>query len=136
MSFRRGQLLKAFFDAFVLVAEALFEAQDFFADDREAEVPRLDNPGVYRADCDFVNAFAFDADKRVIFERSSVKILVACCFVTQGKVVRWPGAVAEPGAHVVGAFGIDSEQVGNGALHPPCVRKNAGKIWVVRVSVA
>jgi hypothetical protein len=47
----------------VLVAEALLEAQHFLADDRKAEVPRLDDSRMHRADRDFVHAIACDANE-------------------------------------------------------------------------
>jgi hypothetical protein len=55
--------MKAALDALVLVAEALFQAQHALAHHREAEVARLDDAGVDRADRDFVHAVAFDADE-------------------------------------------------------------------------
>jgi hypothetical protein len=56
-------------DALVLVAEALFEAQHALADDREAEMARLDDAGVDGADGDLVGALAADLDEVVVGRR-------------------------------------------------------------------
>src|SRR5688572_32906097 len=49
MAFHRLQVGEAPFRALVHVAEPLFEAQDFFAYDRESEVSRFDDPRMHRA---------------------------------------------------------------------------------------
>src|SRR5881396_2425763 len=64
-AFFERHLLEAFLDAFVLVAEPLLKLQDLFADDREAEVPRLDRARVDRTDRDLVHAFALDRYERI-----------------------------------------------------------------------
>jgi hypothetical protein len=53
-------------DSLVRVAEPLFQAQHLLADDRKAEVPRLDDPGMNRADRDLMDAVAADANERVV----------------------------------------------------------------------
>ena len=49
----------------MLVAEHDLEEQDLLAVRLEAEVPRLDDAGVDRTDCDLVHLFALDAKERV-----------------------------------------------------------------------
>jgi hypothetical protein len=66
---RRGLADEQFLDALVLVAEALFQAQHALADDREAEVARLDDAGVDGADGNFVGALAADLDEVVVARR-------------------------------------------------------------------
>ena len=67
--------LEALLDAFVLVAEALFEPQDAFTHDREPEVTGLDGARVHRSDRDLVHAFAFDFHERIVVRQSAVLLL-------------------------------------------------------------
>ena len=57
--------LEALFDALVLVAETLLQAQHALADDGEAEMARLDGAGVHRADRNLVHAVALDRNEGV-----------------------------------------------------------------------
>src|SRR5207253_863532 len=90
-------LLEALLDAFVRVAEPLLQPQDLFADDREAEVPRLDRAGVDRTDRDLVHAFALDQDERIALRALSVagraRGLVAAPQRDQTRLAR-PGLLA------------------------------------------
>ena len=58
--------------AAVLIAERNLQVEDLFAVALEAEMPRLNNPGMNRTDCDLVNLLASDsvkvgdADNRVL----------------------------------------------------------------------
>ena len=47
------------------VAQALLEPKHLFADDLEAEMARLDDPGVHRTDGNLVDAVALDAHERI-----------------------------------------------------------------------
>ncbi len=68
-------------DAAVLVAERDLQVEDVFAVALEAEVARLDDAGVYRPDCHFVNGFALDpvkvhhADERLLSWRPAPGIV-------------------------------------------------------------
>ena len=48
------------------ITEPLLETQHFFADDREAEVSRLDHAGVDRAHSDFVDTITGDGDEWIV----------------------------------------------------------------------
>src|SRR4029450_3567993 len=63
MAFDERHALEALLDALVHVAEALLEPQHLFADDRKAEVPRLDDAGVDRTHRDLVHAVTADRDE-------------------------------------------------------------------------
>src|SRR6185503_18017845 len=60
------QRLESLFDALVRIAEPLLEPQHLFADDLEAEVPRLDRSRMHGTDGDFVHAVARDAHERIV----------------------------------------------------------------------
>ena len=109
--------LEAFFDALVLVAKPLFQAQHAVADDRKTEVSRLDGAGMDRADGNFMDAFAGDGNEGIAIGFGR-EYGVAVEILAQRMHVAWPGTVAYPFALVVCAGGVQAEQVGGGALHP------------------
>jgi len=59
-------VLEELLDALVDEPQARLHAQDRLADHPEAEVPRLDQPGVDRADGDLVDTGALDRDEGVL----------------------------------------------------------------------
>ena len=61
--------LEELFNAFVDEIHARFEIDDRFAFDAEAKMTGLDDAGVDGTDGDFINAFAFDAAKRIGLRR-------------------------------------------------------------------
>ena len=82
-------------DALVHVAEALLEAHHRFAIGGEAEMARLDDACVHRADRDLMQAFALDGQERI------------------GRRI---GTVVEPGTRVGQSVGDKTEQVAHGAF--------------------
>ncbi len=112
-------------DSLVRIAQARFETQDFLADDREAEMPGLDDPGVDRSHGDLVDAVALDPHEGVVVGRvlaARVRVEIAA----QRELVRTPRAVAQPLPPVTGALGGDAEQVVQRALHAQRTREYLG----------
>ena len=85
------------------VAETFLQPDDRFAIAGEAEMPRLNDTGMDRANWNLVQGLAFDRQERV-----------GRC---QSLFLR-PAAVVEPGARVGQALGFQAEQVADGALQP------------------
>ena len=95
--------------------ETRLHVQDGLAVDAEAEVSRLDDPRVHRADRDFVDSLPFDADEgegapvvREIARRRRV--------LAERMVVLRPEAVADQGPQVGVPLGQQAEQVADLAL--------------------
>src|SRR4029450_5423315 len=127
MAFDERHALEALLDALVHVAEALLEPQHLFADDRKAEVPRLDDAGVDRTHPDLVHALTADtgewrsaapADRDewiplpLALERTA-----AVALPSQWVKVRRPRAMAQPRPRVQRAVRSHAEQVEDSALH-------------------
>jgi hypothetical protein len=120
-----------FLDALVLVAEAFFEAQHALADDREAEVARLDDAGVDGADRDFVGALAADLDEVVVGRRVGEAAGRQRGVVAQRIPAGGPAAMAQPGA-LVAALAGDADHVARGALHAVGGGEDGGQVGVTR----
>ena len=108
------QVAEAALDALVRVAEALFEAQHLLADDREAEVARLDHAGVHRPDGDLVHAVAGDAHERVVVDRGdrALRFAVAAQREKSGR----PAVVPQPGPQIA-VLRTQTQQIVQRALH-------------------
>ena len=125
---QRRQLGEAALDALVHVAQVLFEPQHLLADDREAEVARLDDAGVHRADGDLVHAVAFDAHEGVVGGQRAGGGRRRLGVVLQRRRSGRPHAVVQPGALVAAALGLQTGQVGHRALHPRRTREGGRQV--------
>src|SRR6185437_2462320 len=96
-------------DAFVRVAEPGFEPDNGLAIRVEAEMPRLDNAGVNRADRDLVQAFAFGRQKCVRL-RLHVRRLRA------KRMARTPLPVIQPRPRIRRVLGLKPEEIADRAL--------------------
>ena len=74
MALVQRQRLKTFGDAFVGIAEPLFQSQHFFSDNGEPEVAGLDDAGMDRTDCDFMHAIAFDHDEGIWLRYGGMRV--------------------------------------------------------------
>ena len=57
---------KLLFDAPMLIAQLNFEMKDLLAVADKSEMSRLDNPGMYRTNANFVKFITFDGKKRIV----------------------------------------------------------------------
>jgi hypothetical protein len=126
---------EALLDSLVLVAQAFFQSQDLLADDREAEVSRLDRAGVHRTDRDFVHAFAFDADELVVVSRR--RCAGAGEIPAQGEFFARPCAMAQPSTRVgrlcARACGANAHEIESGSLHASRTGKQVRNVRVGRL---
>ncbi len=126
-----AEILEVLVGALVGIAEALLKPQHLLTHDREAEMPRLDDARVDRADGDLVHALAINAHEGVVLGRVFARgggVEVA----PQRKFGRAPAAVAQPRAAVGSAFGGDAQQVEQRALHAPRRGKVTGDVRIAR----
>ena len=128
MPLERGQFGETPLHALVHVAEALLQAQHLLADHREAEVARLDDPGMYRTDRDLVNAVAFDVHERIVVGKSVGGNDRQVGVVAQRARAGLPQPVVEPGPRVARSGCADAEQVRRGALHARGIREGDGEV--------
>src|SRR5215831_12189284 len=95
--------------------EAYLQIDHRLADDAEAEVPRLDDARVNRADWNFIDAFSADGQKReglaVVLE-----IVARRGVLAQREVIFRPKRVSHERPLIRMANGFDSEQIINLAL--------------------
>jgi hypothetical protein len=91
------------FDAFMDIAEALFQTHHSLAAGGEAEMTRLDDPGMHRADRNLVQMFALGGEKIVRFR------------------------MVEPRAPVERILGIQPIEVADRALQADCRRMQAAE---------
>src|SRR3989454_10783766 len=87
--------LEALLDPLVRVTESFLQPQNLLAHDREAEMPRLDDASVYRADRNLVHALSLDLDERiaVVALRKAARDIEV---LGQRKRAIGPGAMAQP----------------------------------------
>lgn len=74
----------------------LLEPQDLFAHQREAEVARLDDASVYRADRNLVYAIAFDAHEGIVGGQNTVAGASGAAAALQGSPPRSPKTMVKP----------------------------------------
>lgn len=108
-------------------AQALLKPQNFFTDDREPEVPRLDYAGMNGADRNLVYTIAGNTQEWIMLLRV-VESLRAVKIPSQGKGRIGPSAVAKPRPLIAGLGRLNAEQIKHGALHTGSYREHAGKI--------
>src|SRR5215831_12680342 len=114
-AFGRQSAFKQLLRAFMCEVEANLQIDHCFADDAEAEVPRLNDAGVNRADWNLINAFSADGQK---WKWSAVvlKIIGRRGVFTQREVIFRPEGVSHERSRVRMANGLDAKQVINLAL--------------------
>src|SRR5207302_2531123 len=122
---------EALLDPLVRVTEPLLQPQDLLADDREAEMPRLDDAGMHRTDRNLVHAFSLDPDERiaVVGLRKAAR---ATDVLAQRERALGPCAMAQPFALIGAVLGMNAKQVVGGALHPAGARVEIGNARVAR----
>ena len=128
-----AQLGEALLDSLVRVAEPLLEPQHLLADDREAEMPGLDDAGVHRADRDLVDAVAGDANEGIVDRRSRRRRRGVGTLVSRAESdlpARCRGRARA--ACRAAPIGDDPEQVGRGALHPLGAREVRRQVGIRR----
>ena len=110
----RGRLEKLF-DALVDEVHARFEIDNRFAFDAEAKMAGLDDARVNGTDRDFVEAFAFDAAKRIGFAFVG-KISANSRIFQQRMIIGWPKLVQGQTAQIGMPGRHEAKQIMNLAL--------------------
>ena len=121
----QAELGEAPLDALVRVAEPLLEPEHLFADDRKAEMSRLDDAGVHRSDRDLVHAVTLHAHERVVVDRRTRLSTAASPRSRTRAVETGPRARRHVAATDAGPSSVDAHaaQIERGALHA----RRAGK---------
>jgi hypothetical protein len=98
----------------VHIAQARLEPQHALADDREAEMSRLDDAGMHRSYRHLVHAFAFDPDERIAGIAGGELRLQGDRAAQRERAIA-PGPMAQPSALVVAR--AQAQEVADRPLH-------------------
>ena len=127
-----GAALEQPLDALVDEPQPGLDVQDGLADDREAEVARLDDAGVHRTDGDLVDARAFHGEEGV-----RLGLVVECRWGTGIVPHRVPALgpvlVEHQAGRLMMADEADAEQVLHLALEPPDRERDVGQAGQLEV---
>ena len=99
------------FDALVRIAEPLFQPHHVLAVGGEAEMARLDDAGMHRADRNLVQRVAFAGQELVGLALSRRGALAE-------RVAALPDAMIEPGPRVGRAVGFEAKEIADRAFEP------------------
>ena len=90
-------------------------------------MPRLNDAGMHRTDGDFMHTVSLHAHKRIVGQERWTNSASA---LLQGKVIRWPGTVVQPGPRIAGTLCLHPRQIGCGTLHARGHRKQRHQIRI------
>src|SRR2546426_3626294 len=123
---------EALLDPLVRVTKPFLQPQNLLAHDREAEMPRLDDASVHRADRYLVHALSLDLDERiaVVSLRKAARDIEV---LAQRKRAIGPGTMAQPFALIGAVLSMNAKQVVGSALHPAGARVEIGNARVARI---
>ena len=124
-------LLESLFDALVNVTQPLLEAQDFLADDLEAEVSGLDDAGVHRSDGNLVHSVACDPDERVLL-LPGLPLRQRHEIAAQRELIDRPARHPRPRSMIF-AIGRGADEVERRPLHPVRRREDRRHVGMARV---